>query len=222
MEIKLIRQVLEANQNVAHEVKNLIRKNKQCLINIMSAPGSGKTRLLEHWIPQLQTQGLLPSVIEGDITTTNDTLRLKHLGIPLVQINTEFFGGDCHLTANVILEGLRALENEKTDLILIENVGNLVCPAEFDTGASLNIVIISVAEGEDKPLKYPLMFRNSHLALINKIDIADACEADVDLLEKNIRLVNPALDILRTAGKTGLGLEALTRYVLAHFHKETL
>jgi hydrogenase nickel incorporation protein HypB len=209
MEIEVVRNVLAENENLAAEVRKNLLKRKQRLFNFMSSPGSGKTMLLEKLIPALQKRGKKVGVIEGDITTLNDAKRIQPLGVPIAQINTEYWGGDCHLAANVILGALEILNKQTLDTILIENVGNLVCPAEFDTGADLNVVVSSVTEGEDKPLKYPLMFRKCHVALINKIDLATAVECDVALLMKNMKQVNPELKILQTSGKTGEGIALL-------------
>jgi len=217
MDVKIVRNVLEENDALADDVRRQLRTTKQSMFNFMSAPGSGKTRLLERLIPALKKKGFKIGVIEGDITTSCDADRLKPFDIPIAQINTEVFGGDCHLGANVVLGGLRALCESPTDIILLENVGNLVCPAEFDTGSDLNVVLLSVTEGEDKPLKYPLMFRNSQVALINKIDLAEAAEADVALMKKNMLKINSDLIIIETSGKTGQGLETLTRLIIEKY-----
>lgn len=218
MDIRIVRKVLEENNTLASEIRKRLQSKGQWMANFMSSPGSGKTRLLEKLIPMLKAKGVRVGVIEGDITTTNDSQRLQPLGIPIAQINTDLFGGDCHLGANVILGALDSIGDVPTDVILIENVGNLVCPAEFDTGAHANIVILSVTEGEDKPLKYPLMFRKSHIALINKIDLAEAAEADIPLIRKNIAQINPEIEILETSGKTGAGLDRLVDLLLKN-HK---
>ncbi len=209
MEIRLIKKVLQANADVADKVRKRLRTRKRSLVNFMSAPGAGKTRLLERLIPALRSRGLAVGVIEGDISTSNDAQRLAPLDLPIAQINTEFFGGDCHLTSAAVLTAYEQIEEQPFDIALIENVGNLVCPAEFDTGADLNVVLLSVTEGEDKPLKYPLMFRNSQVALINKADLAAAAETDVDLMKSNMLKVNPELTVLKTSGKTGEGIKVL-------------
>lgn len=217
MEIKLVQKVLAENENIAHELRKRLRSRRQSMFNFMSGPGSGKTRLLSVLIPELQNLGYRVGVIEGDITTTRDAQRLQHLDIPIAQICTEFFGGDCHLAAHVVDGGLREIEEHPLDIILLENVGNLVCPAEFDTGSDLSIVLLSVTEGEDKPLKYPVMFKNSQLALINKVDLAEAAEADLPLLKRNMLRVNPQLQILETSGKTRQGVgELAQRIILRH------
>jgi hydrogenase nickel incorporation protein HypB len=213
MEIKVLKSVLAENDKLAGEVRKLLRSKRASMFNFMSSPGSGKTKLLEKLIPTLQAKGHRLAVIEGDITTTRDAERLQHLNIPIVQIETEFFGGDCHLAANVVLGALREIGRQEVDIVLLENVGNLVCPAEFDTGSDVNIAMLSVTEGEDKPLKYPLMFRNSHVALINKVDAAQVLEADVGLIRQNMLKINPSLTIFETSGKSGQGVADLADWI---------
>ena len=219
METKIVKHVLQENENWAAEIRRRMRARGRIMLNFMSSPGSGKTRLLESLIPELGRRGRMVGVIEGDITTTRDAERIQPLGVPVAQVETEFFGGDCHLAANVVLGALSTLENETLDTIIIENVGNLVCPAEFDTGADVNIALLSVTEGEDKPLKYPLMFRNSHWALVGKIDMASAAEADVALIKRNMLAVNPALRVLEVSGKTGQGVRELADWICAQASK---
>jgi hydrogenase nickel incorporation protein HypB len=216
MEIKIVRNVLEENTNLAQQIRAGLRSRRQSMFNFMSSPGSGKTTLLLKLIPLLREKGLRCGVIEGDITTTYDSERLQPLGIPIAQINTEFFGGDCHLAANVVEGALKTLiggGDQPLDLILIENVGNLVCPAEFDTGSDANLVLLSVTEGEDKPLKYPLMFRKTQLAVISKIDIAQAVEANLPAIHRNIRKINPQIELLEASAKTGKGMDTLADWV---------
>lgn len=220
MEIRLVKKVMEKNTNIAGDVRRHLRTNQLSMFNFMSSPGSGKTRLLEALIPIMKRRGLRVGVIEGDITTTRDAERLQPLDIPIAQINTEFFGGDCHLAANVVLEALRFLHDYQLDIILLENVGNLVCPAEFDTGSDMNLVLLSVTEGEDKPLKYPLMFRNCHAALIGKIDLVAAAEIDLALLKRNLLQINGELAVLEVSGKSGQGMESLANLMIEK-HKRT-
>lgn len=221
MEINVVRNVLAENENLAGEVRKDLRSRKQSLFNFMSSPGSGKTTLLQGLIPLLKEKGLRVGVIEGDITTTNDAERLQPLNIPISQINTDVFGGDCHLGANVIQGAMKHLNGTGVDMALIENVGNLVCPAEFDTGADINIVLLSVTEGEDKPQKYPLMFRKSHIAVIHKVDLVEAVEANVRLMKENMMTVNPELSILEVSGKRGTGLQSLAQELLKHHKRLT-
>ncbi|MFH1214539.1 MAG: hydrogenase nickel incorporation protein HypB [Candidatus Neomarinimicrobiota bacterium] len=213
MEIKIVRNVLEANDKLAAEIRQRTAESQTLLVNLMSSPGSGKTTLLEKLIPILQNTGHKVGVIEGDITTTMDAERLQPLNIPVVQINTEPFGGDCHLGAEVILPALESLNLSQLDLVFIENVGNLVCPAEFDTGADFNVVVISVTEGEDKPLKYPLMFRVCQLALISKTDLLPHLGLNVNLLRQNILKINPKIGIIPISSNSGEGLSAIADWL---------
>ena len=213
MEIKIVKDVLEENDRLAEEVRERLRTGKQSLYNFMSSPGSGKTTLLEKLIPDLENRGYRVAVIEGDITTANDAERLKPLNIPIALINTDSWGGDCHLGSNVILGAMDQLQDQEIDIYIIENVGNLVCPAEFDTGADASVVVLSVAEGEDKPLKYPLMFRVSSLACINKVDVAEVLEADVPLIRANIAKMNSEIHVLETSGKKGTGVGSVADWI---------
>jgi len=213
MEIKIVRNVLEANDKLAAEIRQRTAESQTLLVNLMSSPGSGKTTLLEKLVPMLQLKGHKVGVIEGDITTTMDAERLQPLNIPVVQINTEPFGGDCHLGAEVILPALESLKLSQLDQVFIENVGNLVCPAEFDTGADLNVVLLSVTEGEDKPLKYPLMFRVCQLALISKTDLLPHLGLNVNLLRQNILKINPKIGIIPISSNSGEGLSAIADWL---------
>lgn len=213
MKIQIVRDVLEANDQLADTIRGEGKKLGFTLINIMSSPGSGKTSLLESVIPELKTKGIRLAVIEGDITTTADAERIAVLDIPVAQINTEPFGGDCHLGAEVILPALHQFDLANLDLIFIENVGNLVCPAEFDTGANYNFVVISTTEGEDKPLKYPLMFRVCDTAIINKIDLQPYLDSDIDLLKKNIKQINPKINLMSCSAKTGENISELAQFI---------
>jgi len=206
MKVQVVRRVLEVNDQLADEIRAKNAASKTLLVNIMSSPGSGKTTVLEKLIPLLKQAGIAVAVIEGDITTTKDADRIAVLDIPVAQINTEPFGGDCHLGSESILPSLDQFKDSPADLVFIENVGNLVCPAEFDTGADFNAVVISTTEGEDKPLKYPLMFRTCQLAIINKTDLLPYLDFDIDQLEKNIRQINPQIDVLHVSAAKGTGM----------------
>ena len=219
MKIQVVRNVLEANEKLADQIRVRTNKSKTLLINIMSSPGSGKTTLLEKLIPILQKRGLKVGVIEGDITTTRDSERILPLGISVSQINTEPFGGDCHLGSEVIMPALDNFDLGELDVIFIENVGNLVCPAEFDTGADYNVVIISTAEGEDKPLKYPLMFRVCHLAIVNKIDLLPYLDVDISRIESYIRQINPKIYINNISAKSGEGIPEVADWMYEHLKR---
>ena len=171
-------------------------------LNLVSSPGSGKTSLLERFITDQRNQFLI-SVIEGDQQTTNDAERIKATGAPSVQINT---GTGCHLEADMVMQGLRTLRPASGSIVMIENVGNLVCPALFDLGESSKVAILSVTEGEDKPIKYPHMFQAADLMLLNKIDLLPHLEFDVDACIVHAREVNPEIEVIQLSAKSGEGM----------------
>ncbi len=200
--------LLHANQQGAnHNRAHLDQWGVTCL-NLMSGPGAGKTALLEKTLAALSTQ-LKIAVIEGDMTTELDAERLRQYGVPVIAINT---GRSCHLDAKMVAGGLHQLEDHCSpsafDLLLVENVGNLVCPAEFEVGEHAKIALLSITEGEDKPLKYPIMFQEADCLLITKMDLAPYLEIDLARLESNVRQINPQVQIIPVSAKTDWGLEA--------------
>ncbi len=208
MEVSVLRNVLDANDLIAAENRKAFDAHGCFVVNLMSAPGSGKTTLLERTLPALSGRARA-GVIEGDVWGTLDADRLAPLGVPVVQINTDpHFGGECHLDARMIRNALPALRLDGLDVVFIENVGNLVCPAEFRVGEDRKVMVLSVAEGDDKPLKYPLMFRVSHLLLLNKIDLLGHVDFDLARFRANVERVNPGLPVLELSARTGHGLEA--------------
>jgi hydrogenase nickel incorporation protein HypB len=178
MEINIQKKVLEANETQADINRRFFRDNNVFVLNMMSSPGSGKTQTLCRTLAQIMP-GIRTGVLVGDVCTTNDARRLEVTGAKVSQINTDQFGGDCHLAANLIFDFAKPLGCDELDLLIVENIGNLVCPAEFDTGAHLNVVILSLPEGEDKPQKYPLIFRISQCLILSKIDLEVAPLTDV-------------------------------------------
>ncbi len=203
MKVSVVKNILEANQRIAEENRRRFEESGLLVINLMSSPGAGKTTLLEKTIQQLKDQYKV-GVVEGDIQSTYDAERIGKTGAPVVQINT---GGACHLDSNMVQEALKNLEIRTLDLLFIENVGNLVCPAEFQLGENFKAMILSVAEGDDKPLKYPLMFQESRVLLISKIDLLPFCDCSVGLIEERARKINPDLEIFPISCRTGEGLE---------------
>ncbi|MDA8217403.1 MAG: hydrogenase nickel incorporation protein HypB [Dehalococcoidales bacterium] len=196
--------ILAANEAIAAENREAFCKNGSYAVNLVSSPGSGKTTLLERTIEALKER-LSMGVIEGDIATSADADRIRQHGIPAVQINT---GGGCHLDAFMVSKALAALDLAMLDLVLIENVGNLVCPAAFDLGEAAKIAIVSVTEGDDKPLKYPALFRGAEAFVINKIDLVPYTDCDVSQLRANGLTINPKLLVFETSCRTGEGLGA--------------
>ena len=180
MKVKVVTNILEANDRIAADNRKVFDEARVYVINLMSGPGAGKTSLLERTIKELSGK-LKIGVIEGDIAGTDDAQRIESLGAPVVQINT---GGACHLDANMITEVMYDLPLKDLDLLIIENVGNLVCPAEFKVGENMKVMLLSIAEGHDKPLKYPLMFQESSALVLNKIDLLPYTNADLSKIKK--------------------------------------
>lgn len=206
-EIKIVRRVLDVNDTIAHQNRELFREKGVFVINVMSSPGSGKTAILVKTLSHI-TPKIRCAVIVGDICTSNDADRLSGFDAPVVQVNTDAFGGDCHLTAHVIKTAADNFNLNEIDLLIVENIGNLVCPAEFDMGENLRIVVLSVTEGEDKPLKYPLMFRVCHAALLNKIDLLPHLDYDSKAAVQNILKVNPQMSVFEISAKTEEGFDS--------------
>ncbi|MBN2089271.1 hydrogenase nickel incorporation protein HypB [candidate division KSB1 bacterium] len=204
MKVKLVENILQANERIALENHSFLTQKGILTINIMSAPGSGKTTLIEHTIRALSPQ-IKIAVIEGDIQSTYDAEKIAATGVPVVQINT---GGACHLDANMIHETFNQIIFDELELLIIENVGNLVCPAEFNVGEDFKIMLLSVPEGDDKPLKYPFMFHESSVLLINKIDLLPYIDCDIQKIHQEVRKINSRIEIFEVSGKTKQGLDA--------------
>ena len=205
---KVVREnVLDANDTLARANRDLFDRAGTYTINMMSSPGAGKTALLERTLERLRNQ-LRLGVLEGDVQTTLDADRLARFHIPLVQVNTDpGFGGECHLDANMVRSGLGELPLEDIDILIIENVGNLVCPAEFKVGEDVRVMVYSVTEGEEKPLKYPLMFRSADLVLVNKVDLLEHLDFDLEQFLGNLDAVNPGVRTVLTSARTGQGVD---------------
>jgi hydrogenase nickel incorporation protein HypB len=203
--ITVMQKLLKANDAIAAEIRDNLKNRKIYFINLMSSPGSGKTTLVEETVKKL---GRKIKVIEGDIQTTLDAERLQKLGIQAFQINTGPFGGDCHLEASWIQAAIAELGTDGMEYLFVENIGNLVCPAEFDVGAHMNVLLISVTEGEDKPLKYPLAFQVSKLCLVTKTDLLPLKNFSLTKLRTNIKKVNPACAVVEVSAHDGTGLES--------------
>jgi len=206
MEIKVVRKVLDVNDTLAALNRKMFSKKKVFVLNLMSSPGSGKTTTLEKTLTRIRPD-VKCAVIVGDICTSNDADRLAKTGAPVVQINTDEFGGDCHLAAHVIGKAAEDLDLAAVDCLIVENVGNLVCPAEFDIGEDARAVILSVTEGEDKPVKYPLMFRVCDVALLNKIDLLPYLDYDRDAAVGYIRKIHPQMPVFELSAKTEEGFD---------------
>lgn len=206
--------LLAENERHADGIRRLLDDHGVFAVNLMSSPGAGKTALLEATLARLEGE-LRVAVIEGDIETTADADRLRPFTAQVVQINTGPFGGDCHLAAPLVASAVEKLRLHDLDLLVVENVGNLVCPAEFDIGEDEKVVLLSVTEGEDKPLKYPLMFHEAGLALVTKTDLLPYLDIDLAGIEANLRRANPSQVILQVSSKTGAGLDAWLAWLRA-------
>jgi len=199
--------VLDANDALAQANREKFDQAGSYVINLMSSPGAGKTALLERTLERMRGR-LRLGVLEGDVQTTLDADRLALFHIPLVQVNTDpGFGGECHLDANMVRSGLGELPLADIDVLVIENVGNLVCPAEFKVGEDARVMVYSVTEGEEKPLKYPLMFRSADLVLVNKIDLLEHLDFDLEQFLGNLEAVNPGVDRMLVSARTGQGVD---------------
>jgi hydrogenase nickel incorporation protein HypB len=204
MKVSVVKNILAANDRIAQENKAIFDEKNLLVFNLMSSPGAGKTSLLEKTIVALKDQ-LNIGVIEGDIQSSQDAERIAETGAPAVQINT---GGACHLDGNMIRDTFHEFDFDALDLLVVENVGNLVCPAEFKVGEDFKVMILSVTEGEDKPAKYPLMFHESKVLLVNKIDLLPYVDCSVERIREESLKVNPDLTIFEISCKTGEGLDA--------------
>lgn len=214
--IELKESILEDNAKDAEVLRRELKQKKICLLNLMSSPGSGKTSTLlaldQYFRPRIKW-----GVMEADIDSDVDALTLLKAGIPSIQLHT---GGMCHLDADMTRQGIRSFDRDDLDFIVLENIGNLVCPAEFDTGAHKNIMIYSVPEGDDKPLKYPLMFENSDVFLINKMDTIDYFDFNFDVACANILKRNPKAKIFPVSAKTGEGLAEVASWIEEEFRSK--
>jgi len=202
--ITIERKVLEKNDEVAGQNRHVFSRHGIFAINIVSSPGSGKTSLLECTLSRIKNR-VNAAVIEGDVQTDLDAQRVSALGVPAVQIVTK---GGCHLEAQLVRDALAAVDLSRLQLLIIENVGNLVCPANYDLGEAVKVVVASVTEGDDKPLKYPAMFRNASVMIINKIDLLPYVNCRIDDLKRNAISINPSLKVFETSCVTNAGIDS--------------
>ncbi len=216
MKITVVKNILEANERIAEENRKLFQEKRVTVINLMSSPGAGKTSLLERTIDTLGNR-IRIGVVEGDIESTQDAERISKKGVQVVQINT---GGACHLDGNMVRDALPAFDLSKLDLLVVENVGNLVCPAEFNMGEDHKVMILSVAEGDDKPAKYPLMFHESSVLLINKVDLLPYVDCSVERIKEVSLGIHPKLEIFEISCKTGEGIDRWSEWLLSQIQPQ--
>jgi hydrogenase nickel incorporation protein HypB len=214
--ITIERKVLEKNDELAAKNRELFKRNKIFTANLVSSPGSGKTSVVEKTLEHFKGK-LKISVIEGDVQTNLDAERVSKYGVPVVQIVTN---GSCHLEAKLVQDALQSLKLADTDVLFIENVGNLVCPAAYDLGEDMKIVIASTTEGDDKPLKYPRMFINASVLLINKIDLVPYLNCNVEVLKKNALQINPNLEIFELSCTSGEGIDKWCSWLESKIQKK--
>jgi hydrogenase nickel incorporation protein HypB len=213
VKVRVVEDALDANNTIARANRDDFDRAGVTVVNLMSAPGAGKTTLLERVLGSLD--GVRPGVLEGDVQGSYDADRLASLHVPVTQLNTDpGFGGECHLDANMVRSALPALPLDDIDLLVIENVGNLVCPAEFRVGEDARVMVSSVTEGEDKPLKYPLMFRTCELVVINKIDLLEHLDFDLDAFLHNLDAVHPGVPRMLVSARTGEGVDAFRDWLM--------
>jgi hydrogenase nickel incorporation protein HypB len=217
--VRVVEGVLDANDTIARANRDDFDRAGVTVVNLMSAPGAGKTTLLERVLGGL---GVRAGVLEGDVQGSLDADRLASLHVPVIQLNTDpGFGGECHLDANMVRSALADLPLADIDLLVVENVGNLVCPAEFRIGEDARVMVSSVTEGEDKPLKYPLMFRQCDLVLVNKIDLLEHLDYDLDLFLHHLDAVHPGVPRMLVSARTGEGVGAWRDWLLERVGERT-
>jgi hydrogenase nickel incorporation protein HypB len=209
MKFTVMKKVLEANEHLANDIRELLKEKNVTMINLISSPGSGKTTILQKVIPLLKKRYSV-GIIEGDVETDRDARRLQGCDVPMVLINTQ---GACHLDSESILNALNTMPLDTLDVIFVENVGNMVCPAEFDIGEDAKIALISAPEGDDKPLKYPLLFREAEVIVLNKIDLLPHIPFDKEVFYGDIRQLNGSIPLLEMAAAHDIGVEALVLWL---------
>lgn len=211
MKIQVMKNILGENDKVADENRELFDEKNVFVINLMGSPGSGKTSLLELTLAKLKNK-IKIAVIEGDLFTTKDAERIERHDVPVIQINT---AGGCHLDAAMVKHAAESLNLDDIDLIIVENVGNLVCPAEFDVGENLKAVVLSITEGDDKPMKYPLIFKESKIAILNKIDIIKFTNFNLESAREDLTTLNPGIKIIETSCTSEEGIEDWCNWIMS-------
>lgn len=216
MEIKVVRQVLEWNEDCSQEIKKTLKEKQVCLINVMGSPGAGKTSLIIELVKRLSPKWRA-AVLEGDIAGQIDAKKIGDMGIPVVQLNTD---GACHIEAMSVQHILPMFALEEIDILFVENIGNLVCPAEFNIGENFRIALLSIPEGDDKVEKYPLMFATTDGLILNKYDMLPYFDFNDKQVEQAARDMNPAIELFRVSSRTGEGMDALVGWLAEKITKE--
>jgi hydrogenase nickel incorporation protein HypB len=216
--IQIRKSILNKNDQSAQKLRLNFERKNVFVLNLVSAPGSGKTELLQLILKKLKNNGLKVGAVVGDLATDNDAKRIARSGVAVKQINTD---GNCHLDAEIIKHSIKKLNWQNLDFLFIENVGNLVCPANYDLGENLRIVMMSTTEGEDKPLKYPTMFNSADICLINKIDLEKNVGFNRNVAKKNIKKISPNIKIFRLSAKKDVGVDIFCNYLMKIKAKKT-
>ena len=216
MEVKIVRRLLKANDEWAEKIRNLLVASRVFSVNIISSPGSGKTTLLEQTVDRLKDKYQM-LVLEGDIATTRDADRINKHGIPAIQLITE---GSCHLDASLVYKSLEGVDLPGMDIVFIENVGNLVCPSEFDLGEAAKVAVLSVPEGDDKLLKYPKLFREASCVILNKIDLLPYLDFKKDQFYADLKQLNPTVPVFEISCRTQAGLDPWIQWLTQHCQKK--
>jgi len=215
MEIKIMKNILDRNQNKAEEVRNLLKARNVMMINIISSPGAGKTTLLERTCEAMAGEVSI-GVIEGDVTTDRDAQRLQKYNIPIVAINTE---GGCHLDSHSISKAIEHFDLDALDLLFVENVGNLICPSQFDLGETFKLAVVSTTEGDDKPAKYPMLFSEARAVILNKTDLIPYTNFSMDSFTADMAAINPRITVIKTSAIRGEGLEEWFSWLRMQFQE---
>ena len=209
MEVQVMKNIFDENDRTADRLRALFDDKHVFVINLLGSPGSGKTSLLEKTLGELSKKFSV-AVIEGDLFTARDAARIDRLNVPVIQINTV---GGCHLDAPMIEKAIGSLDLNALDILIIEKVGNLVCPASFDLGETIRAVVLSITEGDDKPSKYPIIFKDASAVALNKIDLLEYTNFDLDSARNDLKSINPAVEIMETSCTKGIGLEQWCRWL---------
>jgi hydrogenase nickel incorporation protein HypB len=212
MEIKVVKNILSENERIASGINSNLKEKSVFSIEFLGSPGSGKTTIIESLINHYNNK-LKISVIEGDVASDVDLVRIRKLNIPVVLINTENLSSVCHMEANMIKDALEKIDINNTDLLIVENIGNLVCPASFDLGCRLRIVVLSLPEGSDKPIKYPLIFKNSDAVIISKYDLQTLAPFDFDDFSNTLKIINPKIKIFKLSAYQNINMPELFKYI---------
>lgn len=218
VQVNMESHLLGANELIARQNRARFASQGHLVINLMSSPGSGKTTILERTIENFKDAAKI-GVIEGDLYTDQDAQRIEKKGVKVIQINTE---GACHLDAGMVGKAYQQIEPNPLDLVFIENVGNLVCPAEFDLGEDFTAVVLSTTEGNDKLRKYPLIFHNARVVLLNKIDLLPYTDFSLDKFNQDLAQINPSAEVFMVSGRTGEGIEEWTQWLLEEVKRKSL